>query len=544
MPRRLASPGLGRGLHRVCQTALILILAATASHGQSGWAPEAEEAVPSYGGAINSNGRYITLTSYGTRLAPGQNDGNSLPDAFLFDRTSGTATLVSHAAGSPDTASNGGQDIGSYAGSLSADGRYVTFFSGSTDLVPGMVDDNDIPDLFLYDRVTRKTTLISHASGQSGVTANGAILSGVISADGNYIAFASVATNLVPGQDDNNGRPGGVEQGGDLFLYHRPSGTTVLITGKSGSATATGNGHSVMTGISADGSVVFTSSASDLIAGASDTNGSLDVFLYHRSSKKVILVSRAAGSPLRSAGGFSVGGQVSADGRWIAFHSNAQNLISHQIDPVFNYDEFLYDRVKGEMRLVSHATGAPQTAVGVVAHKLSADGRWIAFSSDAINLVAGQTDTNGKLDVFLYDRTTGTTSLVTHAPGSPTTTTSGASDGVGLEISPDGRYVVFSSPVTDLVPRQRDNPGTLDIFLYDRSTRNLSLVSHRPGLPRTTANGPSFGPKISADGRSILFDSLASDLESGSSGAQKVENVFVYNLATAAVEPISRQQNP
>src|SRR4029078_12439059 len=110
--------------------------------------------------------------------------------------------------------------------------------------------------------------------------------------------------------------------------------------------------------------------------------------------------------------------RISADGRWIAFASTGPDLVDGQIDDLFGLDAFLFDRVAGRTSLVSHVNGTPETAVGIVNDfkhlTLSADGRWVAFVSKADDLVRGQVDTNGVEDVFVYDRLSGTSALVSH----------------------------------------------------------------------------------------------------------------------------------
>jgi Tol biopolymer transport system component len=491
----------------------------------------------SFGPALSADGRYLVFYSDAPDLVVGQVDHNSLSDVFLSDRLTGTTILVSHAAGSPNTTGNGD----SFAGPISADGRYVAFFSTSTNLISGIVDQNQQYDLFLYDRLTGKTTLISHASGAPNVAANGATVGSLISADGNYLAVTSQATNLVPGQTDHNAIAGDPNSGYDVFLYHRPSGQITLVSRKNGAAATTATGNTFVSGISADGGfLVLSSLASDLVANGTDTNGKGDVFLYQRVPGTITPVSRAAGSPLRTANGSSGGGQISADGRWIAFQSAGSNLIQGQIDNgTSSFDEFLFDRVTAEMRLVSHTSASPKTATGAGSHILSGDGRFIAFASSASNLVPGQVDANGKFDLFLYDRTSGKTSLATHTSKSLTTATSG-SGSIGLNISADGRYTVFVSDGHDLVSRQSDANQVADVFLYDRLFETVSLVSHSHGLLATAGNRGSFNAQISSDGSTVGFNSVATDLGEGQSDTNTFEDVFAYQTATADVELISR----
>lgn len=500
----------------------------------AGWAPPGvAEPLQSLGQALSADGRYVGFMSDVPDLVPGQVDDNRGFDVFLRDRVAKTTRLVSHTAGSPLLAATA-SPAGSFVGPLSADGRWMAFQSDATDLVPGALDANESLDLFLFDALADATTLVTHAAGTPTTAANGATLNVVMSRDGSTVAFSSLATNLVPGQ--RAGRAGG---GGDVFVYHRPSGTLALVSHRRGAPRTTGNGGSLVTGISADGDVlVFTSAATDLVPGTTDGNGATDVFVFERSSGTVSLVSRASGGPLRASNALSAGGQLSGDGRWVAFQSMGTNLVPGQTETGAGYDEFLFDRVAQSLRLVSHAAGAPTRAVGVAAHAWSAGGRYLAFASGAADLVAGQADANGKLDVFLYDRVAGATVLVTHRPGALATTTSGSS-AVGLAIDGAGRRVVLLGNAPDLVAGEVDNQGRADAVVYDRVTRGLSLVSHRWQARAADADGGASNAQCSDDGSVVGFTSGATDLLA-TPDSDGGDDVFAYSTRTRQVEGVSR----
>lgn len=493
----------------------------------------------SFGESMSADGRFVVFTSTATDLVPGQLDQNDSFDVFLRDRFARTTTLVSHAASAAGTAADGGL-VGSVAGPISHDGRWVTFLSDATDLAPGQVDTNQTLDAFLYDRLGGAIALLSHASEGPAIAANGFTLTVAISADGNYVAFSSLARNLLAGLVDSNQRPGEPGSGGDVFLYHRPTGALALVSHRSGAANTTANGDSGASGISADGGiVVFTSNASNLVAGVADANGAADVFAYERSSGAVALVSRASATPLRAGNGSSVGGQVSGDGRWVAFQSTATDLVAKQVDTADSWDELLFDRVTGKTLLVSHRSGSPRRAVGAGPHAFSADGRYLAFASAAPNLVPRQRDANGLLDVFLFDRVAGTTSLITHEPGAAATASPGSTY-VELDIDRSGRRVAILSPAGTLAPGQIDPRGFADAFLYDRVEDTVALVSHRRSAPTTTADRGTFSAHLSAGGSAVGFTSSAGDLTAAPGDPADSEDVFVYLPTTAAVEGISR----
>jgi hypothetical protein len=164
----------------------------------------------------------------------GQTDANGSWDVFLYELATGTTTLVSRSSVSPSRTGNSN----SQEAVLSADGRYVAFSSFATDHVAGQSDANSNWDVFLYDRISGTTTLVSRSAVSVSSTGNGESYVGTISMDGRYLAFHSRATNLVPGQVDTNGAQ-------DVFLFDQVTGITTLVSRTSFSATTTGNGLSV-----------------------------------------------------------------------------------------------------------------------------------------------------------------------------------------------------------------------------------------------------------------------------------------------------------
>ena len=496
--------------------------------------------------ALNADGRYVVFQSDAPNVVPGQEDDNLFYDVFLHDRITGKSTLVTHAAGSPIRASNAEGDYQSLDADISADGRYVVFTSLGTELVPGAVDANSKSDVFLYDRLTDTTALVSHAAGEPGTPADGLSYGARISADGNYVVFTSYAKNLAAGQTEPTTFP----RSEDVFLYQRSSGTVTLISRKSGSPATVGNGRSVAPLISADGGfVVFTSLATDLVAGLADMNTRDDVFVYQRSSGVVALVSRASGRPLLTSSGFSGLPAISPDGRWIAFLSHGVNLVSGQTDTAGTPDAFLFDRISGEMRLVSRTAASVKAAGGGVAGlAMSDDGRYVTFASTATKLVPGQVDTNGAHDVFVYDRVAGTTALVTRAPGTQATAAPSVQGAFGTDISADGRFIAFSSAAATLVPGQVDTNRTFDIFLHDRVARTTVLASHTRDSAGTAGNGNSAPPSLSADGKAIAFSSLATNIGTEPDGTEPdaPSTLFVYLRTTAEVAavPLRDPNNP
>jgi Tol biopolymer transport system component len=432
----------------------------------------------------------------------------------------GTVSAISTGPG----ATNQGA-IAYFAGSpVSNDGRFVTFQSPAADLVTGAVDGNGASDVFLRDRLSATTSLVSHAVGMPGTTANGASYNALISPDGSAVIFFSDATNLVPGQVTN-----GLI---NLFHWDRRTGAVTLVDRSASSPTTTGNAGLLGASscvASGDGRwLAFSSPASDHAAGQTDGNMDLDVFLFDQVTGTTTLVSHAAGSPAQAGDAFSIDPAISTDGRWIAFASGASDLVPAQVGAG---GVFLFDRTTGALTRVS-----PQGQ----SVEISGDGNWVVFESSATNLVPGQVDPNGSArDVFLWSRASDTTTLVSRSASSPTTTgngasTSGTDSDMAHIVSADGRRVVFSSAATDLVAGQSDANGGNDIFLFDRISGTTTLVSHRDDSASTTANDIGKEPAISADGSRVAFLGRATDLVASQVDSNNDYDVFLFDAAAGS----------
>ena len=373
---------------------------------------------------------------------------------------------------------------------MSLDGRYTAFVSGAQNLVTG--DTNGAQDVFVRDRLAGTTARVSVASG--GGQGNGRSDLPSISRDGRYVAFFSVATNLVTG--DTNGRS-------DVFVRDLAAGTTRRVSVTTGGGQA--NGDSDFPSISDNGQqVAFGSAASNLVAG--DGNGQHDIFvrdLAAGTTRRVSVSSSGAGG-----NGPSLFPAISGDGNVVAFVSDATNLVPG--DTNGNRDVFVRVRSTNRTQIVSvRAGGGPADNLSAEP-AVSRDGRYVAFDSSASNLVGG--DDNGLQDVFVRDRTTGTTQLVSAWPaGTPTNRLSTAPD-----ISENGQVVVFTSQLSDA--------GALtNVYRRNRTTAVTDLAS--PGLSGRPANGNSFGAAVSPDGLDVGFTSTAGNLVRGDTNNQ--QDVFV-----------------
>ena len=314
------------------------------------------------------------------------------------------------------------------------------------------------------------TTRVSVDS--SGAQANNYSRFPAISADGRYVAFESEASNLVAG--DTNGT-------GDVFVHDRQTGATTRVSVDSSGVEA--NGSSEASAISGDGRyVAFSSYASNLVDG--DTNGMVDIFVHDRQTGATTRVSVDSGGAQANDNSSSFHVAISWDGRYVAFQSDASNLVAG--DTNGTGDVFVHDRQTGLTTRVSVASGGTEANASSSGPDLSDDGRYVAFSSSATNLVSG--DTNSKADVFVHDLQTGATTRVSV----DSTGVEANMGGGSAEISGDGRYVMFSSDSYNLVAEDEVFDG--QVYLHDRQTGQTILASrYSNGEPMYTGeiDGPT-----------------------------------------------------
>ena len=345
--------------------------------------------------------------------------------------------------------------------------------------------------MFLRDRTTNVTERASVSA--TGAQANGVSSLPAISADGGQVAFESTADNLVAG--DTNGA-------GDIFLRDRASATTerVSVNGAGGQ----GNGLSSQPALAGFRYVAFTSAASNLVP--QDTNGAVDVFLRDRVAGTTELVSTGGLRP--QANGGSAKPALSADGRFVAFASDAANLVAG--DNNRRTDVFVRDRQAGSTTRVSVGANRAQGNRASVGAAISADGRFVAFMSLATNLVEG--DGNGEADVFVHDREAGTTQRVSVGPSS---VEADGPSGVA-SISGDGNLVAFESGAANLVVS--DTNGRGDVFVRDRAAAVTERVSVGPAGAQATRR--SSNGAISQEGFAVAFESPATNLVDSDTNAR------------------------
>jgi Tol biopolymer transport system component len=388
---------------------------------------------------------------------------------------------------------------------ISADGNVVAFQSVADDLVAG--DKNGFCDVFVHDRTTGITERVSVAT--SGVGGDDASFQPALSADGRFVAFWSYAANLV-GFDTN--------QAADVFVRDRLNSTTERVSLRSNGDE--GDGGSYRAVLSADGRfVAFESDATNLVFG--DTNQSTDIFVRDRQNAATRRMSvDSAGNEANPGGSFDPA--LSADGKVVAFSSRADNLVAG--DTNLTYDVFVHVRGSGNTTRVSVDSAGNQSAWGSVHPALSSNGDVVAFESGASDLVAG--DTNGFSDVFVHVRSTGVTERVSVSSAGA----EGDGHSTNASLSADGQIVAFATLATNLAPY--DANGVSDVLVRDRAAGTTTLASFDGAW--NAGDAASDRACLSDDGQIVAFGSFATTLIDADSNG--VADVFVDDRAAAPLD--------
>src|SRR5688572_25708502 len=384
---------------------------------------------------------------------------------------------------SVDSLGNEG-DGASGISAISADGRFVAFGSSATNLIAG----GNLPfGIFVHDRQTGTTEIVSVSSrGRQG---EGLSSSPDISDDGRFVAFDSDAANLVRG--DRNDIT-------DVFRHDRLTSETILVSVSSSGEQGDSSNHAPA--ISADGNFIVFHANSQLAP--EDTNSQTDVYI--RDVQAGITTPVSVGFDGTPGNNTSFLQDVSSDGRFVAFVSDSTNLIPNDVDD-FEANVYVRDLVAGTTELASVGSDGTRAEVGFFdIPSISADGRFVAFSTFT-SLVPEDTRPFS-LDIYLRDRQTGTTELISvssdELPGD------GRSE--SPSVSADGQFVAFQSDSTNFAPEQPGFFPDEDIFVRDRQAGTTVRVSESSAGDE--GNARSLGVDISADGMVTAFSSDASNL--------------------------------
>lgn len=380
---------------------------------------------------------------------------------------------------------------GRYDPTVSRDGRFVAYYTYASSVVAG--DTNDAGDVFVWDRDTGRTTLVSRAP--DGSPGNDTSLSPQISANGKFIVFMTFATNLGP--------EGTINPDTLVYRYNVSTGDLTLVSKSPRGAALTkwaGVGS-----ISATGRyVAYYTQSHNAVPG--DHNSRPDVFRYDAVLDETIKVSQTLDGGETDK--YSHGGRLSADGRYVAYSTKAENM--GPSDTNRRLDTYIYDTRTGITTLASH--DADGMAAGGEATGISKDGSIVSMTSTSTTL--SPRDTDPYRSAYVYRARSDSVALV--SPPSQ------GADGIiafSSGVSSDGRYLTYDAV------RAGDQTGTLDVFLYDRVTKETTTISQTPsgGVP----NGSSSGSRISAGGDRIAFVSAATNLVPGDPHGNA--DVFVWS---------------
>jgi hypothetical protein len=516
---------------------------------------------------MTPDGRYVAFVSTATNLVAG--DTNGIPDVFVRDLQAGTTTLVSVGAVASVFYDPQNHVPTSTAESpeITPDGRYVVFYSSATNLVPGIATSGEV---YVRDLLAGSTTWVSTDARAifqfvTGST-NAASCNFSISDNGRFVAY-EVCTNT----------PTGTPAAGLILRYHLATGLTDIISANANTPVLSPEFiHNLA--MTPDGRFV---AYVDDIGNYTGTNTA--IYLWDAQSGLSTLVSAVWNSPATPATGICDSPIVSSNGQWVSFISTATALtpttppggfhaylhnmqtgltqlldadtngVGAGINPItvpalsadgsvavfesanllngnrhLTGDVFAYNTASNATVLISahHPALPSQTPDGIsgfTSFSVSSNGQFVAFYSDADDLVPN--DTNATRDVFVRALVPGTNTLVSVN----TNGVSGDYLSTDPAISGNGRYVAFTSSADDLVPG--DANDAQDVFVRDLQAGTTTLVSvSTNGV--NPGNGDSFSPIISADGRYVLFHSLASNLAAGSFGSG-IENLIFRDLQTA-----------
>ena len=397
----------------------------------------AEANLDTYYISVSEDASVVAFESFVSNWGPDQEDLNFV-DIFVRDLTSGITRKISVTPGGFPS------DQRSFEPTVSADGRYVSFISYATNLVPGDTNRHDYVDdgldVFVYDWQTNSLERVSLDHNGEQINNNSV---GFITPDGQSVIFVTNGQGIIAGETNS---------GSKSAVYIRNLTTGDIERVSQGPNGEFPNGTVVGAVGSYDGRfIVYLSDATNL---HNDTNGVRDVMLYDRQTEETIVVSKPVGGG--QSNGTSSPATISSDGRFVAFRSFASNLVPG--DNNGQSDVFVYDRVENTLELVSVSSAG---ALGNGESKdpaLCGNGRFVSFTSEATNLVP--LAHNGERQIYLHDRVTKTTTLVTG-----TDTFMGNGRGHKSTLSADCSTIGFATEASNMIAN--DTNGVRDLFIAD-----------------------------------------------------------------------------
>ena len=521
-------------------------------------------------GQVSSSGRYVVFQSDASDLVLG--DTNGVSDIFLRDMVSGTTLLVS-------VATDGGFANGACTDPvITPDGTCVVFISSATNLVAG--DANGIPDVFVRDLITQTTRLVSGGAVCPAGRTTASMATPAISADGRFVAFFSDATGLAAGapavpsgeiyvRDLQAGATTWASQNATAIVsamfgstsgmasYHpRLSDGGRYVAFKAGS-TNSGDANVILQFDSIAGTTAVVNTNGIAVSGYEDDafgpemtpDGSLVAFARREGAaisnncsvhvwNSLTLVDTLVSDPGVS-GVITTSSRapvLASGGGFVVFLSNATNLVGNAVSNGFHV--YRCDLSNGARQLMdADMNGVGSTDDELASLSVSADGKYVAFTSPDGSLVP--LDKNRAEDVFVRNVANAATELISRRNPTVLPQTGDAFSSMSqVSVSADGHWVAFASSADDLVVG--DTNGVQDVFVRDLRTGSNILVS--VGFDGSAASGVSQSPIISADGSSVAFISMATNLVAGQTNSGF--NVFLRNLQAATTILVSVSKNP
>jgi Tol biopolymer transport system component len=458
--------------------------------------------------SIDDGGMVVAFVSRATNLHPDDTDARA--DAYVVNLTTNAIQVVSRGDGAPGAVANGvAENV-----ALSGDGLRAVSRLQRGSVFPD-ADPRESVLLWRDIPAERSLSVARPPGGAPFVNSGGLSVFGSLSADGRYVAFISEAPEL--------GLPPDVDRG--VFVRDRVTGAVTYASRADGPGGAPIEPELDAPAISADGRRV---------AFITESEGPVnELWVRDIAQGRTFLASRADGAGGTPANGESRTPDLDADGSRVAFFTYATNLGDGDTDQL--PDVHVRDLETGRTLLASRANGAAG-AKGTNESGLpsiNADGTRVAFASRATNL--GDGDTDDVLDIHLRDLSAGTTTLVSAAPGGP----KGDQPSSDPSIDASGTRVAFHSSSTNLLG---DTQGHAKVFVRNFTAGSLVIASRSDGAAGAVANADASSARISPDGGSVAFTSIAGNLVPGVAGG--VRRTYVRDVAAGRTELVSRAGGP
>ena len=476
--------------------------------------------------AISADGSVVAFDS--AKLLP---DNRHLNDnVFARDLIAGTTSLISaRQPALPSQTPDGLSGLTPF--SVSANGRFVAFYSDADDLAPN--DTNGCGDVFVRDLVAGANILVS-VNTNGNASGDGLSTSPSISSNGQYVVFTSSADNLVPGGTNKQ----------NVFIRDLLAGTTALVS-VSTDGVSPGNGDSFLPIISANGRyVLFHSKAYNLAAGS--VGGGIENLFFRdlQTGTTYVLTKALGGICSYSAASMTPDGQsvafigtaVGGSGTLFVWNSQSKTL-TYSSSPSIPSSPFPFVSISPNGQKLAYLENSPAnlSVADLVANTnltINPSGAFFSnaglqFSSDGRYLTyAGKTNSaSGLPGVYLYDFQTGTNLLVSQNFNSHAAANANSDSPA---ISPDGRFIAFRSFATNLV--SMDSNNVADLFIYDAASNTTYLVSLN-GAGNSSADDRSLKPVFSGDSQTLYFQSWASDLSGNDFNSDS--DIYALDLALA-----------